>query len=550
VEYANFAHTLFLFRKILPSPPPDIPAYLSKLSRKSVRNEEFVAFMIRRVEKEFPIGWDSGFDDALSNSTIGVKSFLEKKRGGERSAREFIRKAFRRESWCAHVKTEEFLAIPEERRVAVVKENGKSRLVTMASAYQHRFKPFSQIFYNFLSRKPWLLRGEAKASSFKDFVRVSGEKFVSGDYESATDNFNKEHSIELLKAVLSRCTHVPQALKDAMVQSLSVSSIVHDGIRYVLESGQLMGDFLSFPLLCLMNFVAFKYAIPRHCPLRINGDDIAFRAREAEIKRWFEAVSDSGLTVHRGKTDVHPSRFSLNSSLFFAGRKNVVSGVFVRPKAMFKPNAESALTVGARFKASFVGHWPVGAKNNLFISFIKENAGWLRKSQVSLLRGHGIRIERRVLKSVGLLEREEFYRSLDPKFDQLTRPDGIGCPPGLTSVALTSRNRDLAKVKRDVIAECFINEAWSGSPPPESTGVLPGTFRHVPIRKFVVESVKCARRLFGDWQAFRQPGTYGIPNRRFVKFVPKKVLVPKPSAEETSRVLQEPLNFVGYRSDR
>jgi len=84
-----------------------------------------------------------------------------------------------------------------------VNENGKSRGVTVASKDKMPLAPLHRMIYDHLSRFPWLLRGEAKPSSFKDFCSVKGTVFVSGDYEAATDNLSLEVAEVLLESILS-----------------------------------------------------------------------------------------------------------------------------------------------------------------------------------------------------------------------------------------------------------------------------------------------------------------------------------------------------------
>jgi hypothetical protein len=99
---------------------------------------------------------------------------------------------------------------------------------------------------------------------------------------------------------------------------------VDQGIEFVPSVGQMMGSLLSFPLLCLQNFLAFRWArasCARRLPLLINGDDILFQSDEAFASRWMDVVASVGLKVERSKTSISLEFGSLNSTLFrWSGR--------------------------------------------------------------------------------------------------------------------------------------------------------------------------------------------------------------------------------------
>jgi hypothetical protein len=63
-----------------------------------------------------------------------------------------------------------------------------------------------------------------------------------------------------------------------------------------LESeGHLMGNLLCFVLLCLENYCAFRWVFGPEVPVRINGDDIVFRAKEEDYKKWAPLCDQSAV---------------------------------------------------------------------------------------------------------------------------------------------------------------------------------------------------------------------------------------------------------------
>jgi hypothetical protein len=112
--------------------------------------------------------------------------------------------------------------------------------------------------------------------------------------------------------------------------------------------GQLMGNLLSFPLLCLQNYAAFKYLIPARVPVKINGDDIVFRSDRESAARWMDGVSSLGLTLSRGKTLVFSSVFSLNSTFFKAYPSGVGLIPVIRPACLARRPAPDSLAPAFR----------------------------------------------------------------------------------------------------------------------------------------------------------------------------------------------------------
>jgi len=171
-----------------------------------------------------------------------------------------------------------------------------------------------------------------------------------------------------------------------------------------------MGNPLSFPFLCLTNFLAFKYAVPRNVPLKINGDDIVFRATREEAEHWMQVVGESGLVLCKGKTMIHERFFSLNSTFFTAGKKRVRFVPVIRSKALFGA-PETVDSLIGRY-GSFCPGFGGGRRAELRALFIKENYNSFARTQRSLTRGLGLSASRRTLVAAGVWDREKFYLQL------------------------------------------------------------------------------------------------------------------------------------------
>lgn len=463
-EYFSLSASFFLFRKTLPSSGPDIRAYMTKLGTPKSPDTAFLDFCKVEIPKIFKEGWDEGFEERVERVVVGTKSFYEKMVPGD-TARDFIKENHTREEFMQLCRDGSY-PLCNKRRVSVVFAKGKARIVTIASAYQYCLSPISGLIYDQLSKKEWLLRGDAKAASFKQFQRVSGEVFVSGDYESATDNFNLIHSQTILGEVLKTMKNTPMAIRIRALESLD-AEIVYKNFRVHQESGQLMGDKLSFPLLCLTNYLAFAYAMRPFCskgkglpPVKINGDDIVFRCTKAMADRWFDVVAKSGLVVSRGKTMVHDKYFSLNSTFFTATPSGCRLIPCIRSEPIFVPNPDAAMFLNGRLNACNVG-FKGKKKHTLLRLFLRQNVGYLWKSQVSLRRGHNVLVPSYIQRDLGLMEREETYLSLGPSYDKFSesKKDSID---GYRRVVLSSRRLVKAAVRaRDSVREAFVQKAWA-----------------------------------------------------------------------------------------
>lgn len=162
-----------------------------------------------------------------------------------------------------------------------------------------------------------------------------GLYWTSGDYSAATDNLKGEVSYYLLKKILDRSglfTEDPLLYEQA-IRSFLNSEVIYDekvipnysGISelgpdireldsFMQTNGQLMGHVLSFPILCLANYisyvlsveemkkreVSFEEIVTEH-PLRINGDDILFCSTREFREIWMKTITLFGFEPSQGK---------------------------------------------------------------------------------------------------------------------------------------------------------------------------------------------------------------------------------------------------------
>lgn len=407
-ERYSISGSLFLARKVLPSPPDPLQAekHMRLMSTPAPSPPEgYLEFVDREIDKLFLPGWDRGYRSHVYSHTPTSSSCLQysRKRGG---AKRWLSE--RGASWFQDVcLSGQGLPLGNRVRYTVVRTAGKDRGVTVADGFHHVLGPLHRVLYDHISNERWLLRGEARGKKFRHFAQRKGEVFVSGDYESATDNLSLGVTMRILSRILSHCRDVPEGVRSFAMRSLLAEIEYRDlGGRVVNQQrGQLMGNFLSFPLLCLHNYLAFRWSVPRDVPLKINGDDIVFRCLPAEKERWERNVGAAGLTLSAGKTLVHGRVFSLNSA-FFEGQSAGCREIPVLRSSWLQ--SREGPPTGADF-CRFVRNWNGEARRLLGALWLSSHRAAIQKTGRSV-RHLGIPADNSQLHTAGLAPRESFFR--------------------------------------------------------------------------------------------------------------------------------------------
>jgi len=170
-----------------------------------------------------------------------------------------------------------------------------------------------------------------------------GKVFVSGDYEASTDNLAREASW-LVCSIWSE--DLDDETRDKVLNSMTRSRVLtsqsivpRDTIPYEyvklrhaedleMRNGQLMGNVLSFPALCWINYCALHISweiyqnrtfplFSREIPsMRVNGDDIAFCTDLPHVDIWKRVTTDFGLIPSVGKNFISDRFVQLNSEMW------------------------------------------------------------------------------------------------------------------------------------------------------------------------------------------------------------------------------------------
>jgi len=231
-----------------------------------------------------------------------------------------------------------------------------------------------------------------------------------------------------------------------------------------------MGNLLSFPLLCLVNYLAFRYyggyEETRDLPCKINGDDIVFRGPPRVVENWKRGVVGSGLVLSKGKTMEHRRYFSLNSRLFVSSVNSSSLVPSVRSSAFgYRAPNDPVASLPGRW-ARVLKDFPCGAARRevLCEEFLRWNARYVVASRRSLTRGLDMKVSYLALVRTSLWKRETWYLSMEKESPLPASPgmcDEQRIPEGWECVRVTPTKEVMEASKG--IGAAFIAQAWDTS---------------------------------------------------------------------------------------
>jgi hypothetical protein len=210
----------------------------------------------------------------------------------------------------------------------------KVRVITRGDAdNQHLSRRWQPYIHSTLRKHPnlQLIGGPIGDEALKFLQERSnpydGRFWVSGDYESATDNLDPDLS-EAVHFRLAKRLGIPAEDTLATRENLTRHLVKTLAGRFDPQLwGQFMGSSVSFPVLCIINLAATRYSLElangcvgdlllKTLALLVNGDDVGFRANNTEYTVWKAVVEACGLKPSIGKNYTSDEWLILNSQLF------------------------------------------------------------------------------------------------------------------------------------------------------------------------------------------------------------------------------------------
>jgi len=179
--------------------------------------------------------------------------------------------------------------------------------------------PLNSCLYDYLTTKPWLLRGSPNEERMR---KVCVNRFqTSVDLVSATDGLRHDVAREILKGLFSGSVSVPRSVRRLAERSLEpLVGLASLGVTSDKKAakrvthGQMMGAYLSFPLLCLQSYLAARWAA-RDCPeatFLVNGDDAVISANREILDRDYPDF----FSLNEKKTIRAENVVEVNSTVF------------------------------------------------------------------------------------------------------------------------------------------------------------------------------------------------------------------------------------------
>lgn len=170
-----------------------------------------------------------------------------------------------------------------------------------------------------------------------------GKKVNSGDFSGATDNLKGEISEMVLDFLLEESDI--GAADQLLIKKSFLNSVIDYSQQPIAASpkevsfvslyqkwkctlqgqvpqtnGQLMGHLLSFPILCIANYLIFRLVYKRmgrrQPKVLVNGDDILFTCYPEEYSLWCQTTAECGFFPSLGKNLFSDKIAQINSVLF------------------------------------------------------------------------------------------------------------------------------------------------------------------------------------------------------------------------------------------
>jgi hypothetical protein len=227
-----------------------------------------------------------------------------------------------------HILDSAELEIPNV-KVQVLPEALKMRPISKGPPYTYTvLKSLQKFLWRVMKDHPtFALIGKTVTSRdiFERMGKLSpGFRFLSGDYQAATDNFAPWVS-ETIVEELSDVLGLTPLERDLFLRAMTRHVFPGEGGDLPQKWGQLMGSIVSFPVLCLANACWCRWAeeldrqqvlLLSQTRLLVNGDDCLMMFRDSGRAAWRRITTFGGLQESVGKTFDSAEFCEINSQTF------------------------------------------------------------------------------------------------------------------------------------------------------------------------------------------------------------------------------------------
>jgi hypothetical protein len=273
----GLAHSLSSIKRNLPPGcVRHMPSQRSKWEQNAVSqpppsSSEYLAHVRRVATRLFRPGWDKRYPDFVNQHVPNPTSRLPK-----RSRADHLWMGRREEFYnaCMTENDQGEFGTPFIARYKEVPTAGKLRSLLIFDERIDYLAPLHRLVYSHLERTTdWLLCGPPTVDRMTSVLTHRYQTSV--DLVAATDGLAHDVSETLLESLFFTSVKIPRSIRRLADASLSPLFRDGEGVLRRVRHGQMMGSYLSFPLLCLHSYCAATWAT-RDCEsarILVNGDD-------------------------------------------------------------------------------------------------------------------------------------------------------------------------------------------------------------------------------------------------------------------------------------
>lgn len=238
------------------TPPPPDPEYLT--------------FVFSEVRKLLRKGWDKSYHAQVRSFVPNASSRAE---GACNSMRADACWRGLYKDYVDLCTEERYIPTDVRAKYVEVPTAGKVRPLLVFDKKSDLLGPLHKTLYNYLSGQRWLLRGPPTSTRIKSVCIHRYQTSV--DLTSATDNISHAVADTIMDAIFSKSQYVPRGIQRLAYSVLRPIAQMGEDHEQRVTHGQMMGAYLSFPLLCLQSYCMARWACRKAGAheLLINGDD-------------------------------------------------------------------------------------------------------------------------------------------------------------------------------------------------------------------------------------------------------------------------------------
>jgi hypothetical protein len=273
-------------------------------------SDEYRDFVRAEVTRIFTPGWDRNY-----HSFVG--SFLPNPSARkDLLSRADLLWAGRRGEFLTATTSETDLRPLLEARYKEVLSAGKVRPLLIFDEFSDLLGPLHKLLFSHLRKQDWLLVGPPTEKRMTSTCVRACQTSV--DLVSATDGLYHCVAEDILDTLFFTSVKIPRSLRALAKASLSPVFRDRAGVHRRVRHGQMMGAYLSFPLLCIQSYVAARWAARFDSDARflVNGDDTVISAKRGITVQDYPP----GMRLNSDKTIIAQNVAEVNSTAFLRTR--------------------------------------------------------------------------------------------------------------------------------------------------------------------------------------------------------------------------------------